>query len=106
MWKADGEKLYMSEGDWGVALPFTVSGVTINSGDTLRFNFKTAANGETIFAKVYTNIVDNTVQLTLTQAESAMLTPGTYVYNLEWYQAGHFMCCIIENARFKVGDVA
>ena len=106
MWKVDGDKLYMSEGDFGLGLPFTVSGFEVAPTDSLRFTFKTATNGDTILEKTYTNIVDNSFELTFTADESELFTPGTYVYSLEWYQSGHFACFIVENGRFKVGDVA
>ena len=106
MWRADGEKLYMSEGDYGNELPFAVKGFTVNPDDSLRFEFKTATNGELLFEKVFTDVVDNTVRLVLTKAESDLLTPGTYAYSLAWYQSGHFNCYIVEDGRFKVGDVA
>ena len=96
----------MCEGDYGIKLPIKVDGVTFAQNDELLFTLKTKNNGETIFAKPFSNITQNTIQLELTEAESAQLEVGTYVYNLDWYQDGAFLCNIIPSAVFKVGDKA
>ena len=104
MWNVNGTMLNMTEGDWGVKLPVTVSGVTFSASDSVKIVIK---NGETtIIEKEYTNITQNTVNLELTEAESALLPVGSYVYRLDWYQDGAFMCNIIPISTFKVVDKA
>ncbi len=104
MWVVSGTSLSMAEGDWGVELPVTVSGATFAANDSLKIVIK---NGETtIVEKEYTNITQNTVKLELTEAESALLPIGVYVYRLDWYQDGAFMCNIIPVSTFKVVDKA
>ena len=94
----------MAKGDWGVELPVTVSGATFAANDSLKIVIK---NGETtLVEKEYTNITQNTVKLELTEAESALLPIGVYVYRLDWYQDGAFMCNIIPVSTFKVVDKA
>ena len=94
----------MAEGDWGVELPVTVSGATFAANDSLKIVIK---NGETtLVEKEYTNITQNTVKLELTEAESALLPIGVYVYRLDWYQDGAFMCNIVPVSTFKVVDKA
>lgn len=104
-WIVNGTDLRMSEKDFGVALPVTLSGTTLGASDTLRFTFKDAVNGETILTKEYTP-TNNTVQLEFTEAESDLFAPGAYVYSLDWYQNGAFMYNIVEVGAFKVGDKA
>ena len=104
MWNVTGTSLQMVEGDYGIQLPVTVSGTTLTASDSLRFVFKTAPNGETILTKEYTNITQNTVNLELTDAESALFSVGNYFYSLDWYQSGVFMCNIIPQAVLKVVD--
>lgn len=104
-WIVNGTDLRMSEKDFGVGLPVTVSGTTLGASDTLRFTFKDAVNGETILTKEYTP-TNNTVQLELTEAESDLFSPAAYVYSLDWYQNGAFMYNIVEVGAFKVGDKA
>lgn len=96
----------MSEGDYGIALPVTVSGVEFAPTDTLVFTFKTAKNGETILTKSYTDIQDNTVELILSENESALFPVGGYVYCLDWYNGDSFLCNIIPSASLKVVDKA
>lgn len=104
MWNVNGLQLNMTEGDWGVKLPVTVSGVTFANNDSVKIVIK---SGETtIIEKEYTNISQNTVNLELTEAESALLPVGSYVYRLDWYQDGAFMCNIIPISTFKVVDKA
>lgn len=104
MWNVNGNALNMTEGDWGVKLPVTVTGVTFANNDSVKIVIK---SGETtIIEKEYTNITQNTVNLELTEAESALLPVGIYVYRLDWYQDGSFMCNIIPISTFKVVDKA
>ena len=104
MWYASGNRLTMTEGDWGVELPVTISGVTFTSSDAVRIVIK---NGDdALVSKDFTNISNNTVDLELTEAESALLPVGVYAFSLDWYQDGAFMCNIIPSGVFKVVDKA
>ena len=106
MWNVNGQDLKMVEGDWGIQLPVTVSGTTLTVSDELKLTIKTAINGDTIVSKTFTNIQQNTVNLELTEGESALLPVGSYVYLLDWYQDGAFMCNIVPYALFKVVEKA
>lgn len=104
MWNVNGITLNMTEGDWGVKLPVTVTGVTFTANDSVRIKIQ---RGETtIIEKEYTNITQNTFDLEFTEAESALLPVGSYLYSLDWYQDGAFMCNIIPSGLFLVGDKA
>ena len=108
MWDVNDktEKLQMAEGDFGIALPVIIRGTTLTASDTIRFTFKTAVNGELVLEKDFSNPVNNTVQLVFSEAESSLFEVGDYVYSLDWYQSGVFMCNIIRAAIFKVVDKA
>lgn len=106
MWDVSGNSLKMAEGDFGIILPVTVKGTTLASGDSLRFTFKDKKNGTEILTKEYPNIEDNTVDLVLTETESLKLPVGKYVYSVDWYQEGNFMCNIVECGDLEVGDKA
>ena len=106
MWAGTYNRLEMCEGDYGIALPFAVSGAQLGNSDTLKFTFKQKRNGTTVLEKTYNGITNNTVYLEFTEAESALLVPGCYVFSLDWYQDGSFLCNIIENGILKVGDKA
>lgn len=104
MWNVNGITLNMTEGDWGVKLPVTVTGVTFTANDSVRIKIQ---RGETtIIEKEYTNITQNTFDLEFTEAESALLPVDSYLYSLDWYQDGAFMCNIIPSGMFLVGDKA
>lgn len=96
----------MVEGDYGLVLPVTISGTTFAASDEVLFTFKDTMNGTTILTKSYGNIQQNQVSLELTEAESALFPVGSYVYSLDWYQNGAFMCNIIPFATLKVVDKA
>lgn len=105
-WTVQNTTMRMSEGDYGVALPFSVKGTTIAAADSIKFVFKDGPNGETILTKEYTNLSQNSADLVFTAAESELFDPGTYCYTVAWYQSGVFQCNLVENGVFKVGDVA
>lgn len=104
-WTVSGTALEMAEGDFGINLPFTISGTTLSASDTLRFTIKDKVNGTTILEKEYSPS-NNEVNLSLTEAESGLFSVGKYCYNLDWYRDGVFMCNVIKVGLFRVGDKA
>ena len=106
MLEATGNNITMTEGDYGIALPITITGPTFSDYDTVKMTIKDPISGNTILEKEFDNIQQNTVSFELSSAESAKLPSGTFVYCLDWYQRGHFMCNLIPAARFVVGDKA
>ena len=105
-WTVNGTTLKMIEGDFGIKLPVTIGGTTLSTQDAVKLTFKSTRNGTEILSKDYSNIQNNTFDLELTEAQSALFPVGTYAYSLDWYQSGNFMCNIIDCAVFKVGDKA
>ena len=101
-WKVKGDNVEMSQGDYGVQLPFVISGPTITSSDAVKFTLKDGVGGPVILEKTFTSISNNTINLELTAADTAKLQPRSYVYNLDWYQNGSFLCNVIGAASFKV----
>lgn len=106
MWVVNKQTLQMTEGDWGIELPMSIDGVELTASDEVMVTIKTEKNGETVIIKNFDNISENTINLSLTEEESALLAVGTYVYSLDWYQNGVFLCNIIPVASFKVVDKA
>lgn len=95
-------EITMARGDWGIIVPITLDDVTITASDSARLTIKSTLNGTTIIEKEFTNIVNNTIQVMLTESESAKLKVGKYVYSLDWYQNGSFMCNIIPTGSLSV----
>lgn len=106
MWAVNGQDLKMTEGDWGIQLPVTIDGTTLTANDELKLTIKTAINGDIVVEKTFSNISQNTVNLVFTEQESALFSVGTYVYALDWFQDGAFVCNIIPAALFKVVEKA
>ena len=102
MWVATGKNLQMTEGDYGVSLPYKLRGITFVVADSVKITIKTDLDGATLVTKDYTNIQNNTVPISFTAAESAKLKPGDWVYILDWYRDGTFMYNIANGASFKV----
>ena len=94
-------QLSMTEGDYGVALPITINGTNLSQADTIRLTIKCPKSSAEILVKDMTPTI-NTVRLELTEADTAKLRPGAYVYALDWYQDGNFLCNIIPCAGFEV----
>ena len=106
MWYTSGTNISMAEGDFGIDLPITVSGTTFVASDSLKLTIKDVLNGSVIIEKDFSNIQQNTITLTLSSSESALLPVGKYVYSLDWYQSGQFLCNIIPISIFKVVEKA
>lgn len=106
MLKAYNKTITMAEGDYGIYLPITITGGTIGSDSNIRLTIKKEKNGETILTQNYTNISDNTFNLTFSKEESDLLLVGVYGYSLDWYKNDLFMNNIIEYKMFKVNDKA
>ena len=63
-------------------------------------------DGGYVEARYIDGIIENTVNLELTEQDTALLPVGAYVYSLDWYQSGNFMCNIIPYASLRVVDKA
>ena len=106
MWDVRNSDLSMTEGDFGIILPVTINGATLEADDSIRLTIKDTQNGDAIVTKEFTAIVDNTFDFEISETETALLNGGVYVYSLDWSQNGNFMCNIIPCAKFKVVDKA
>ena len=102
MWKVNQTNLSMVEGDYGLALPITVRGTTLAAGDSISFKVKKLSNRETVLDKTFANSENNTFSFEITSTETARLPAGDYVYVLDWYRNGVFMCNIIRDGVFRV----
>ena len=106
MWIVNGNDLKMAEGDFGVILPIKITGMTFGASDSAQLIIKKKLNGEDYITKTFTNIQNNTSNLEFTQAETELLTVGTYYYRLDAYQDGNYLNNLIPYASLKVVDVA
>ena len=102
MWKVNGTKLEMTVGDYGFALPFKVTGISISESDSVKISIQKVQNDAPIIEKIVSAEEDNTFRLLLSAEDSAKLVIGNYLYRIDWYRDGVFMYCLIESALLKV----
>ena len=102
MWKASGTTIEMAVGDYGIGLPIKINGVTFGENDSVKLRVSSARNLTEKLSVVFAEITDNTVELSLTEAQSALLPVGEYVYALDWYRDEVFMCNVIPQGVFRV----
>ena len=104
MLKGKNDKITMTEGDYGIVLPIKINGAIINNDDILKFTVKENSNKEEIFTKDFKIEQDNTLNFILTEEESKKFPPAVYVYSLDWYREGNFLCNLVKKALFEVED--
>lgn len=92
----------MAVGDYGIGLPIKISGVEFGTSDSVKLRISSARNLAEKLSVVFDEITDNTVELKLTEEQSALLPVGDYVYALDWYRDEVFMCNIIPQGAFRV----
>lgn len=103
MWVTSWTSVQMTEGDYGIDLPFNFADITFSSTDTIRFTVKTAPNASAaLLEKDF--IATNPIALNLTEAETALFPVGNYVYSVDWFRSGTFLYNLVANASFKVVD--
>lgn len=95
-------KITMTEGDYGVSLPIHFIDAGFESSDSIKVTIM--VDSETSIEKTYTEIVDDTIDFSLTESESKLLPVGFYLYSIEWYQDGVFKDCILEKSPFVVSE--
>lgn len=106
MWYTKANDIQMTEGDFGIDLPIKIIGPTFDEYDQVKLTVKDRMNGTTILEKFFSDVQENEIKLVLTASESARLPVGIYVYSLDWYQDGHFLCNLLPASVYKVVDKA
>lgn len=104
-----GTKILMDEGDWGLALPFKISGDGLLPTDTIKIAIKSNIyENNVIIEKEFTNFnkIDGKFgfELTFTEEETKLLPPGNYVYGIKQYRDGNFLNTVINEASFEVRE--
>ena len=102
----DKKKIEMTEGDFGIVLPISISGIELNSSDKVELKIFEEIDGEPIITKTFENIVGNTLELKFTEEESKLFEVGSYYYDLDWFQDGVFLSNILRARTFKVNEKA
>lgn len=100
----ENNKISMVEGDYGISLPLTINGITIDETDKLNFFIKDVKGEKKIIDQTYEQIKNNTFDLKFSKEESDKLKVGKYRYAIDWYKENKFNCNIIKNNDFQVED--
>ena len=103
MWNKENNKISMTKGDYGIALPITIIGIEIESGEQIIFYLK-KTNNEEVLKKIFEDLKNNTFDLEFTKEESERLEIGTYLYNIDWYKENVFLGNIVKNEIFEVSE--
>lgn len=107
MLDSKGLNISMIEGDYGITLPIKlVSPQEMTSSDKFSFKIFKKKNTEPLISKEYENIADNTINFSLTEEESKLLSRGRYYYDLDWYQNSSFLGNLVAESYFDVKDKA
>ena len=109
MLKSDKNKrIIMDEGDYGINLPFKISG-EVSESDTFQFIIKKDHNTEEIIKKEYTNLVKDEndklcFDLCFSKEEAEKLPVGYYIYLIRQCRESE-LCNTIENfGEFQVKE--
>lgn len=102
-------RITMTEGDFGITLPIeliTEDEETITNDDEFVIKIFKKINTEPLITKTYSNIENDTIEFSMTEQESLLLSVGDYYYDLDWYQNGIFMCNLVRAEGFVVEEKA
>lgn len=107
MLRSEGKKIFMDEGDWGLSLPFKLSGDNIQSNDIFQFKIKKSIyDKEAIIEKEFTNLTEKDgtfiFVLDFTEEESKKLPEDKYRYSLKQYRDGELLNTVIKEEYFEV----
>lgn len=104
MWRVNQSTnaLTMTQGDYGVELPVTITGAELTESDRLDFVILSGMQGTEIVKKTYDDLTSGDFAIALTAQQSAALPCGRYVYRIDWYRNGTFMDNIVQSAPFVV----
>lgn len=102
---AKGNKITMDVNDYGIQLPFDVTGAVFEPFDKMRFELKKSKDSDVLFSRDYLNELDSTSKfrffLELTQEESSQITQGNYLYFVK-YLRNDIILDTIASDDFKV----
>ena len=108
--KSEGRKILMNVGDFGVDLPFTMTGIQFEPDDKFLIIITKNNNAVKVIEKEYTNLAGGYLTqfsfvLSFTEEESAKLPKGVYNYTLIFLrESENIRNTVVSNEEFRVGD--
>lgn len=108
--KSEGRKILMNKGDYGIDLPFTMTGFEFEPDDKFLFILTKNNGNNQLLEKTYSNLAEDAVSqfafaLSFTKEESLKLDKGSYAYSLIFLRDdANIRSTIVSNEEFRVGD--
>lgn len=99
-------RLEMIEGDFGIALPIEIEGITLDTSDSISLKVFKEINNIPIISKIFSDISNNTVELEFSREESKLLSVGNYYYDVDWFQGEKFLGNIAAKKKLCVKEKA
>lgn len=103
------KKIRMTEGDFGVLLPFEIEiedGEQLTNEDNFKFSIFNKLNAEPIIEKSFIVDENNVFNFVLTELETKKLKVGYYMYDIDWYNGNRFLNNLIAKEDFEVSEKA
>lgn len=105
MLRKEGDIIMMDEGDYGLSLPFKLSG-NVLATDKIKFRIKDNVYSDLIIEKEFTNLTEEDgkflFELNFSKENSEKLKEGTYHYGIKQYRDDEFLNTIVDDEIFKV----
>lgn len=101
-----GNKIIMDAYDYGIQLPFDVTGATFAPTDKMRFELKKSKDSETLLTKEFLNELDSTTKfrffLEFSEDESKKIAPGNYVYFVRYLKHDIIQDTVVSGEVFQI----
>ena len=101
-----GNKIIMDAYDYGIQLPFDVTGVTFAPSDKMRFELKKQKDTETLLTKDFSNELDSTSKfrffLEFSEEESNKIAPGNYIYYIKYLKNDIVRDTVVSGEVFQI----
>lgn len=94
-------KITMDYGDWGVEIPFSITG-DICPSDELVFIIAQRICEEPIIIKMGHTTAEGYYSVTLSKEESSLLNAGKYIWGLQQYRDTEFLNTIVNGSKLEV----
>lgn len=101
-----GNKIIMDAYDYGIQLPFDITGAAFAPSDKMRFELKKSEDSEVLLTKEFYNELDSASKfrffLELNQQEANLIPPANYVYYVRYIKEGTVKDTVVSGEVFKV----
>lgn len=101
-----GNKIIMDAYDYGIQLPFDVTGAIFTPTDKMRFELKKSKDAGVLLTKEFRNELDSTSKfrffLEFDETESSKIAPGNYIYYVKYLKNDVVRDTIVSGEVFQI----